>query len=476
MTQESSDQSKRLRVCFVIEGSYPYVTGGVSAWVHDMILGLQDIDFVLWTITADSRMELRYQLPKNVVEHVNMVLTGPQAQNLGLKVKKPALLKAMLSSHHQMFRGGEFSFRDMIMTIPEGYYLSRDSTRVQEFWNLIVQMNQKNNPIYAFTDYYWAWKSVHEFMFTVLGAPAPKADIYHAVSTGFAGLAALAAKYRHNKPFILTEHGLYHKEREIEIRKAQFIRGYQRDMWIKAYNRLSQACYQEADYITALFEENRRQQIALGADPKKSLVIPNGIDPIKFSVERKPRPGFHVGLVGRVVPIKDIKTYIAAGKILLDTYDDLTMYCIGPTEEDPGYYEDCKNMVSSLNIQDRFIFTGRQNVLEYYSFLDVMLLTSIREAQPLVILEAWAAGVPVVSTDVGNVGEMLEFNRRYLSKPKDPEKLAEGVKYIRERPKQAKEVLERNRQRLMDMYSRDSLLDQYRQLYSEAQGAPPWQA
>jgi len=49
-------------------------------------------------------------------------------------------------------------------------------------------------------------------------------------------------------------------------------------------------------------------------------------------------------------------------------------------------------MVESFQLSEVFHFTGRQNVLNYYAFLDVMLLTSIREAQPLVILEAYAAG------------------------------------------------------------------------------------
>ncbi|NCN04840.1 MAG: DUF3492 domain-containing protein [Spirochaetales bacterium] len=463
-----SNSSPRLRVCFVIEGSYPYVTGGVSAWVHDLIQGLEEIDFVLWTISADSKPKLRYTLPDNVVEHRNLLLTEQQAKAFGVHLDTIQLTHEVLAKHQEIFRGGHPSFRTMIETIPEGYYLSELSVTQDEYWNLIVGMNQKNNPIYPFTDYYWAWKSAHDLMFTVLGAPAPQADIYHALSTGFAGLAALAAKYRHQKRFLLTEHGLYHKEREIEIRKSQFVRGYQRDMWIKVYNRLSEVCYREADLITALFEENRQKQIELGADPSRCQVIPNGIDPTKFGVQRQPRPGYHVGLVGRVVPIKDIKTFIAAGKILLDLYDDLTVYCIGPTDEDPGYYEDCMRMVTSLKMEDRFIFTGRQNVLEYYSFLDVLMLTSIREAQPLVILEAWAAGVPVVSTEVGNVGEMLEYNTRYLSRPKDPEKLADGVRYIRENPKEAAITLKSNRKRLETLYSRNILLQAYRDLYAQA--------
>jgi len=124
----------------------------------------------------------------------------------------------------------------MIERMPEGYYAYGDSVNSDIGWDMICTSNRKNNPMYSFSDYFWAWRSSHNMIFTILGSTPPEADIYHAVSTGYAGLISIVAKLRYNKPFLLTEHGLYHKEREMELRKATFIRGYQRDMWIKIYN------------------------------------------------------------------------------------------------------------------------------------------------------------------------------------------------------------------------------------------------
>jgi len=237
-------------------------------------------------------------------------------------------------------------------------------------------------------------------------------------------------------------------------------------MWIKTYNEISAICYKAADGVTALFEENRQKQLELGAPKARTMVIPNGIDVERFSsVVRVKRPGFHVGLVGRVVPIKDIKTFIGTAKIILDEIPDAVFYAIGPTDEDPDYYEDCKALVKSLRIEDRFQFTGRQNVLEYYAFLDVMLLTSVREAQPLVILEGWLAGVPCVSTKVGNVPEMLDFDDRFLAASKDSAKLAAGIRYIHTHPDEMKAINERNRAKVTSLYDKKDLLDQYRRLY-----------
>jgi len=316
-------------------------------------------------------------------------------------------------------------------------------------------------------DYFWAWKSAHDMMFTILGAKAPEADIYHAVSTGFAGLAALAAKKRKGKPFLLTEHGLYHKEREMEIRKSQIIKGHQRDMWIGIYNNLSRISYRNADYITALFEENRQKQLEQGAPEKNTEVIPNGIDISRYDVERELKEGFHVGLVGRVVPIKDIKTFILTAKIVLDKIPEAHFYCIGPTDEDETYYEDCVTLVKSLKIEDRFEFTGRANVLDFYKFLNVMMLTSVREAQPLVILEAYTSGIPFVSTRVGNVAEMLDYDERFIASSKDAEKLAKGVIFIHENPDIMEPLCQGYKDKVRNLYDINQLHARFKQLYSE---------
>ena len=453
------------RVCIVLEGSYPFITGGVSAWVSDLIKGLPDVEFSLFTISPTADQELQYEIPDNVIDHEDIVIGGiPE-----IKVKpqnKAKLLEEIGDIHKRMFTGSVPDLAELIRQHPAEYFLHADAVKSDVGWKLITETNQIRNPLYPFSDYYWAWKSAHDMLFMVLGAKAPEADIYHAVSTGFAGMAALAAKIRTGKPFLLTEHGLYHKEREMEIRKSNMIRGYQRDMWISHYNALSKICYRSADTITALFEENRRKQHELGADSNKTFVVPNGIDVERFSIERKPREtGYHIGLVGRVVPIKDIKTYIATAKIVLDALPEAEFHCIGPTDEDPAYYEDCKLLVKSMKIEDRFHFTGRQNVLEYYSFLDVVLLTSVREAQPLVILEAYCAGVPFISTRVGNVPEMLDYDDRFIASSKDSEKLAAGVIYLHDHPQEVEEMNKRNRDKVFKLYDKKDLHRRFANMY-----------
>ncbi len=457
--------ANRLRVCFILEGSYPYITGGVSSWVQDMILGMPDIDFVLFSISPAGEQNLKYDIPKNVVEHRDIVLSDlpKSTRKIKGKIKTLKLIKKM---HTDFISKAHTEIGDIIEKLPEGSYLYDEAVYSDIGWEMLGKANIRNNPMYSFSDYFWSWRSAHNMIFTVLGAEPPEADIYHSVSTGYAGLLAVAAKLRHGKPFLLTEHGLYHKEREMELRKAQFLRGYQRDMWIKIYNSLSRMAYHQADISTSLFEYNRRIQLELGANEDTALVIPNGIDVAKYSsVKRVPREGFHIGLVGRVVPIKDIKTFITMSRMVHEHVKDARFYCIGPTDEDEAYYEDCMRMVKSFNLSEVFEFTGRQNVLDYYSFLDVMLLTSVREAQPLVILEAYAAGVPVVSTRVGNVPEMLDYDDRFLASSKDAEKLAWNVKYIKNHPEEMEEIIKSNKEKVNTLYNKNDLYSTYQNLY-----------
>ncbi|QEN07051.1 DUF3492 domain-containing protein [Oceanispirochaeta crateris] len=458
---------KRLCVCIILEGSYPYITGGVSAWVHDLIVNLSDIDFKLFTISPEANQPLRYDLPANVIENRDILIGAPPGTVLKSPKRKVKLMKEIWQFHQRMESGSETEIKTMIGMIPENTFLYHLAVKSRIGWNMITRGNTKNNPLYPFSDYYWAWKSSHDMLFSILGAEAPEADIYHAVSTGFAGLAALAARYRHNKPFLLTEHGLYHKEREMEIRKTAIVRGYQRDMWTKIYNKISKICYSQADHITALFEENRQKQLELGAPEDRTEVIPNGIDVERFTIKREERPGFHVGLVGRVVPIKDIKTFISTCKIVADRIPEARFYCIGPSDEDEGYYDDCKLLVENLKLGDVFQFTGRQDVREYYKFLNVLLLTSVREAQPLVFLEGYCAGVPAVSTIVGNVPELLNFDERFLAPSKDSSKLADGIIYLYNNPDEVEKLRVKNYQKVLNFYDKKDLHRRYKEMYKE---------
>ena len=113
--------------------------------------------------------------------------------------------------------------------------------------------------------------------------------------------------------------------------------------WTEFFKFLSFVTYQSADYITTLFNGNMRNQTAFGADQSKITVIPNGIDPTRFSSIREQihdrwrsqTRGRTVGFIGRIVPIKDIKTLLRSARIVADEIEDVEFLLAGPYQETP---------------------------------------------------------------------------------------------------------------------------------------------
>jgi glycosyltransferase involved in cell wall biosynthesis len=107
------------------------------------------------------------------------------------------------------------------------------------------------------------------------------------------------------------------------------------------------------------------------------------------------------------VTIKDIKTFIRSVKILSNEIQYFKAIVAGPIDEDPEYYNECLSLTNELGISDILNFPGRLNMKEFLPTIHINVLTSISEAQPLVILEAGASGIPTVATNVGSCAELI---------------------------------------------------------------------
>jgi len=80
---------------------------------------------------------------------------------------------------------------------------------------------------------------------------------------------------------------------------------------------------------------------------------------------------------------------------------------MGPEDEDPAYAAECRQLAADLGLNGNLRFTGRVRLEDYLPHIDAIALTSISEAQPLTVLEAGAAGIPSVVTDVGACQELI---------------------------------------------------------------------
>ena len=145
-----------------------------------------------------------------------------------------------------------------------------------------------------FNHYFWSVRGMHTPLFSLGEAArqAPSAKLYHSVSTGYAGFLGAMLHSRTNLPYIITEHGIYTKERELDLAQVDWIpeeldpfkvglneeMGYLRSVWIRFFKSLGSMAYSAASEIYTLYSGNRRRQIADGCPPEKLTIIPNGVD------------------------------------------------------------------------------------------------------------------------------------------------------------------------------------------------------
>lgn len=483
-------------VCLILEGTYPYVTGGVSGWAHELIQEQSHLSFHLLAIVPrDAELDLKYNLPSNVVGlsvvRLNELTLGADtssavARRLHSTLREPI---ASLTSQKPMDLDELKRIMQALNAVssPLGTQVLLDR---EEAWEQLVDLYEATYPDQSFLDYFWSYRAIVGGLYSMLLAPLPQADIYHAMSTGYAGLMAARAKLETGKAAIITEHGIYTNERRIEVTSADWLeatasksltidkpRRDLRDMWIDSINNFSKVAYQASDRIITLFKGNQKPQMEDGADPAKMQVIPNGVDIGRYgNLMHRRQNSPTIALIGRVVPIKDIKTFIRACNLLRQYAPDLKAYIIGPTDEDKQYYQECVNMVQLLGVENNIIFTGQARVEDYLPNIDVLVLTSISEAQPLVILEAGAAGVPIVATDVGANRELIEGTDEESPKLglggivtalSSPAATAEAIYSLLSDAEAYNAASKAIKQRMASYYNLASLHQSYRNLYAQ---------
>ena len=416
-------------ICIIVEGSYPYVMGGVSTWVHDLIQSQSDFTFSIVSIMPEQKeYKQRYVYPSNLKHVETVILRNGPTEKTAAQHSDPALaelvadqIKTFTQQNATLFdlkkaidfldrQGKDFDIREFLDT--------------EEGWNAMVSVYNELLPGNSFIDYFWSFRSLITGFYSVLSAKLPKAKLYHATCTGFAGLLGARARLQTGNPLIVSEHGIYTNERRIEIASVDWLESQNilsqhltidkidrglRELWLGMFISYSRVCYEASSRIITLFKENQILQIEDGADPAKMQIIANGIHLDRFgSIQRSTQ--LHAptaALIGRVVPIKDTKTFIRSCFELKKMLPSLRAWIMGPLDEDTDYAEECRELVGILGLQDTVIFKGSVKVDDLLPEIDVVVLSSISEAQPLVILEAGAAGIPCVATDVGNCRELI---------------------------------------------------------------------
>jgi polysaccharide biosynthesis protein PelF len=417
-------------VCLIVEGAYPFVAGGVSTWIDGQIRRHPSLRFCVVAILPEPPAPApKYGRPPNLETLYHLYLGQYQRGYRTINIGSAERMRLFAAVDVFLRSGGlsELAQINRLITLLLHARRPADLINSSLAWDLVCDLYERTMPHESFLHFFWAWRALFGGLVATLGFPLPAARIYHTVSTGYAGLFAARAAVETSRPVLITEHGIYTNERRIEILQADWIidtvdKGYSihdsrrdlRDFWTTAFESYARTCYAACAEVITLHEANQTAQITLGASPERMRIISNGVDYLTLS--RLPQATSDepptVALVGRVVPIKDVKTYLQAVDLLRRQFRNLRALILGPTDEQPGYVDECRTMVAELDLAQVVEFTGKVDVTTYFPHIHVNVLTSLSESQPLCVLEAGAAGIPTVATDVGACREIM-FGRRH---------------------------------------------------------------
>lgn len=401
-----------MRICMIAEGCYPYVVGGVSGWIHSIVKTFPEVEFIVLAIIANRSQsgKFKYELPENVTEVYEAYLDDFDWGNKKKYGKRTKLNTAEYRALRSLVTGEEIDWDTVFEMFQKNKFSIDDLLMGADFLEIVKECYKKNYPYIVFTDFLWTMRSIYLPLFLILQTPLPKADIYHCVATGYAGVLGSMAKHFYRSGLIISEHGLYTREREEEILKAAWVAGIYKNIWIAQFHKMSSIAYERADVVTSLYSRARELQVGLGCPMEKTRVTPNGIKIEQLAElpgkKEEEEAYINVGAVLRVTPIKDVKTMIRAFAFAKERCENLRLWIMGPCDEDEAYAKECFELVELLQVQD-VVFTGRIEIKEYLGRMDFTILTSISEGQPLTILESYAAHKPVVATDVGNCRELI---------------------------------------------------------------------
>lgn len=216
--------------------------------------------------------------------------------------------------------------------------------------------------------------------------------------------------------------------------------GYFGFFWSRLFVTLERFAAHFTDRIITLTEVGKAEHLRFRISHEEKFVsIYCGIDLTRFQkksqeAEEKLRKELGlegvgiVGSVGRLVPVKGYEYFVRACALVKQTHPNTKFLLVG----DGPLRTDLQKLAARLALEKNFLFTGeRKEIPEILSLFDLFVLSSLNEGLGRVLIEAGAAGVPVVATEVGGVPEIVRNHETgLLVPPRDPEKMACAIRIL----------------------------------------------
>jgi glycosyltransferase involved in cell wall biosynthesis len=411
-----------MKVALVTEGTYPIHSGGVSHWCDQLIRALPDIRFDVVALSGSGRERLTYALPAHVQSLRRVGLWGAAHRPLWLSRRvKERFASAYRQFLESILEADSFAPARFETALRSLHELARDgqltaSLRSQASIDVFLDVWSRHSPSLLGSDADQPITLADVLMITdfiehylrPLQTPPLDADLVHATANGPSTVVGLLTKWERNTPVIVSEHGVYLRERILSIRASAGSTALRATL-IRFFVRLTELGYRTADAILPVSDFNSRWALRAGALPTSVRTIHNGVDPAAFPfIEDEPDVPT-LSYVGRIDPLKDLETLIRAFALVRGQLPEARLRLFGPVPAgNESYAALCEKLVADLGLVDSVTFEGPISPAgRAFAAGHVVVLSSISEGLPLTIIEAAMSGRPTVATDVGGMSEAV---------------------------------------------------------------------
>jgi glycosyltransferase involved in cell wall biosynthesis len=290
-----------------------------------------------------------------------------------------------------------------------------------------------------------------------------KPDIVHTHSSKGGILGRLAAKIAGVPHIIHTPHG-------------HVFYGHFGAFASKAFLWIEKVFSKFTDRVVALTDGEKNDYINLSVCSSEKLCkIHSGVDVKKFMhtngnrVEKRRSLGLDqneavIGFVGWLLPIKGPDYLLKAMDDVWRWHPEASLVMVGKGDLDV----DLRAEALKKNANGKVKFMGwREDIDEIMPLFDMLVLPSLNEGMGRVLVEAMAAGKPVVASRVGGIPDLVRHAETgYLVPPADEEALADGIKKLLDDPEKAKQMGQRGKE-YCHQFSLDAMVSKLDDLYSD---------
>ncbi|MDP2727064.1 MAG: glycosyltransferase [Dehalococcoidia bacterium] len=295
-----------------------------------------------------------------------------------------------------------------------------------------------------------------------------KPDIIHAHGPNAFLYATFGRPFAGNPAVISTHHSLY-----LQGKMEQLSQKHLAAARTRVFAALERWASRRASSVIFVSDADRQEYCGPGPSTIQAVTIPNGIDLSRFTPSQdsssyRRRWGLDlgakiIGCVARLSPEKGLVYLLRSLPFILDSHPEAFLMVVGEGSQ----RSELEDLARDLGLSERVLFTGHSNeVPDLISTMDVVVLPSLWEGQPLTILEAWAMEKPVVATAVRGTQHLVENGKTgILVPPRDPQALASAVVELLDDPKRGLLLGKTGRHLVEDRFDLDRTCREVAELY-----------